>query len=107
MLPLIFAFLLVIVQAGVVVRDQVLLVHAVREAARAASLDLQSAAPPPQGLATERLRLDVSRQGSLVTVEGSYRSPVFVPLLRFARDEVELLASVSMRVEFDAEGSAP
>jgi hypothetical protein len=104
-LPLVCALVLVVLQAGLVVRDQVLLVHAVREAARAAALDPAGAPPAPAGLHGDRLGLEVGRSGTMVTVRGTYRSPVFVPLLRRGRPDVELAAAVTMRVEYGESGS--
>ena len=43
-LPLVVALLLAVVQVGLIVRDQVLVVHAAREAAREAAVDPDPAA---------------------------------------------------------------
>ena len=53
-LPLVVFGLLAILQVGLVVRDQVAVVHAAREAARAASVDRGSAARPRRGAAGAR-----------------------------------------------------
>ncbi len=85
-LPLVALLLLAMVQVGLVVRDQVLLTHAAREAAREAAVD-----PSPHAarravlagapLATDRLQVQLSRPGTggRVTVRLSFRSPPTSP----------------------------
>jgi len=106
-LPLVVALVLLVLQAGLVGRDQVLVVHAAREAARVAAVDADAGAPSAAARAAtpldgSRLRVTVGPRGgpgSIVRVEVSYRCPTDVPLVgRFAGD-VELHASAAMRVE--------
>ena len=106
-LPLVAALLLLVLQVGLVARDQVLVVHAAREAARVAAVDADPAAAAGAARATTPLdgsRLQVTvgprgEPGSIVRVEVSYRSPTDVPLVgRFAGD-VGLHATAAMRVE--------
>ena len=106
-LPLVLVLLLVLVQVGLVVRDQILVVHAAREAAREAAVDpspqaAKRAAATSSGLDPARLQVDVSgrgRPGSRVRVVARYRSVLVVPLVRSAVEEVGLEATATMRVE--------
>jgi Flp pilus assembly protein TadG len=106
-LPLLAILALVILQVGLVVRDQVLLTHAAREAAREAAVADDAGAARRGALAGARLdgdRLEVTTAGrrgpgSRVTVRLGYRAPTRVPIVgRFVGD-VRLRASVTMRVE--------
>jgi len=54
-LPLVVVLLLVVVQVGLVVRDQILVVHAAREAAREAAVDTSADAPRRAALASSTL----------------------------------------------------
>ena len=106
-LPLVVALLLAVLQVGLVVRDQVLVVHAAREAAREAAVDpdpaaARRAAAEGSGLPTERLQVTVSergRPGSRVRVDVRYRAPTDVPLVGAAIGSLTLRASATMRVE--------
>ncbi len=107
MLPLVALLLLTVVQVGFLVRDQVLVVHATREAARAAAVDPSPGVPGQRaaaasGLAADRLEVTVrGRQGpgSQVTVTARYRSPTAVPVVGALLGDVGLGATVTMRVE--------
>lgn len=98
LLPLLLTLVFVVVQVGLVVRDQVLLAHGTREAARAAAVGEPTPAPPA-GLNPGRLRLQVAGDDRLVRAVGRYRSPVVVPLLSRLRPDVELRAELVMRRE--------
>jgi len=106
-LPVLALLLLLIVQVGLVVRDQVLLVHAAREAAREAAVASDRNAARRGALAGARLepgRLTVETEGrkgpgSRVTVRLSYRSPTEVPLVGALLGDVHLSATATMRVE--------
>ena len=106
-LPLVMILLLAVVQVGLVVRDQILVVHAAREAAREAAVDPAADAPRRAALASSTLaadRLTVTTSGrgaagSRVKVELAYRSPTAVPLLGSALGDLTLRASATMRVE--------
>lgn len=106
-LPLVVVILLVVVQVGLVVRDQILVVHAAREAAREAAVDGAADAPKRaavagSGLADDRLSVtSVGRgpAGSRVRVEVRYRAPTAVPLVGAALGDVTLEAAATMRVE--------
>lgn len=106
-LPLVVLVLLLVVQVGLVVRDQVLVVHAAREAARQAAVDPspdgpKQAALAGSGLDAERLDVVVSGRGgagSRVTVALKYRAPAEVPLVGPALGNITLEAEATMRVE--------
>lgn len=107
LLPLVAVLLLGLVQVAVVARDQVLVVHAAREAARAAAVDpdvdaARRAAEQAGPLAADRMRVDVSGRGdvgSRVRVDVSYTEPIRLPLLGAALGDVTLTSSATMRVE--------
>jgi Flp pilus assembly protein TadG len=106
-LPLVAILLLVIVQAGVIVRDQILVIHAAREAAREAAVDGGAGVPERAAVASSTLepsRLTVESSdragpGSRVTIRVSYRAATDVPLVGGAIPDVTLVASATMRVE--------
>ena len=106
-LPLVFLVLLAVVQVGLLVRDQVLVVHAAREAAREAAVDPSPEAARQAALAGSRLvadRLTVTSSGrggpgSRVTVEVRYRAPTDVPLVGALVGDAGLEGSATMRVE--------
>lgn len=106
-LPLVVVLLLSLVQLGLLVRDQILVVHAAREAAREAAVDPAPEAPRKAAVASSSLaeaRLTVSASGrgapgSRVKVEVSYRAPTAVPLVGAAVGDLTLRASATMRVE--------
>ena len=106
-LPLVVAVLLVVVQVGLVVRDQILVVHAAREAAREAAVDPGAEAPKRaalegSGLAGDRLTVTSTGRGaagSRVRVEVRYQAPTAVPIVGAAMGDVTLEAAATMRVE--------
>jgi Flp pilus assembly protein TadG len=106
-LPLVVALLLAAVQVGLIVRDQVLVVHAAREAAREAAVDpdpaaARRAAAEGSGLRASRLRVEVTGRGapgSRVRVEVRYRAATDVPLVGALLGEVTLSGAAAMRVE--------
>ena len=100
LLPVLLTLVLVALQVGLVVRDQVLLVHSTREAARAAAVGAhQSPVPPAGGLDPSRLAIDVTAEGGYVRAVGTYRSPVVVPLVSAVQPDVTLRAELVMRSE--------
>jgi Flp pilus assembly protein TadG len=107
LLPLIVVLLLALVQVAVVARDQVLVTHAAREAARAAAVDpdvdaARRAAEQAGPLVADRLSVEVSGRGevgSRVRVVVSYTVPIRLPLVGAALGDVTLTASATMRVE--------
>jgi hypothetical protein len=99
--------LLALVQAGLVIRDQILVVHAAREAAREAAVDpapdtAAKAAAASSTLDSGRLTVDTSgrgQAGSRVRVHVRYRVPTDVPVVGAALPDLTLEASATMRVE--------
>ncbi len=106
-LPLVVVVLLVVVQVGLIARDQILVVHAAREAAREAAVDADAdvprrAAATGSGLADDRLSVTSTGRGapgSRVRIEIRYRAPTGVPLIGAAVGDVTLEAAATMRVE--------
>ncbi|MEA2825837.1 MAG: hypothetical protein QOG43_276 [Actinomycetota bacterium] len=106
-LPLVAILLLALVQVGLVVRDQILVLHAAREAAREAAVDGGPEVPARAAAASSTLdasRLTVESSGragpgSRVRIHVSYRAPTDVPLVGAALPDVTLEASATMRVE--------
>jgi Flp pilus assembly protein TadG len=107
LLPVVATMLFAVVQVGLVVRDQVLVTHAAREAARAAAVEPTEAAAREGAEAAARLdpgRLDVELSGSTdpgarLTVTVRYRSPTDVPLVGQLVGDRTLTAEATMRVE--------
>lgn len=106
-LPVVALLALLLVQAGLVVRDQVLVVHAAREAARAAAVEpapeaAREAAERSARLVPSRLSVEVGPRGEPgdpVRVAVRYRSPTDVPLVGPLIGDVPLTAEATMRVE--------
>lgn len=103
LVPILVAFALVLVQVGLVLRDQVVVVHAAREAARAASVDPAPGAA--QAAASRVLSGAVVRSGArpqpggFLAVEVAYRSPTGVPVVGPLLPDPQLRAHAVMRVE--------
>jgi Flp pilus assembly protein TadG len=102
-LPLIVFGLLAILQVGLVVRDQVAVVHAAREAARAASVD-----PDPGRARAAARRVLAGAEvhvgsrpgvGKPITVEVTYHDRTNVPLVGALFPDLDLHAAAVMRVE--------
>lgn len=106
-LPLVATMLLAVVQVGLLVRAQVMVTHAAREAARTAAVDADADAPvfaaeAASTLDPERLTVHVRGRagtGSRVQVEVQYRAPTDVPLVGSFLGDVTLRATATMRVE--------
>jgi Flp pilus assembly protein TadG len=106
LLPVLLLAVLVVVQGGLVVRDQLLVQHAAREGARAAAVtdsvaDVQGAAGRAGPLDPDRLTVTRSarQQGQPVRVTARYRFRGAVPVVGRLLDHVTLSASVTMRAE--------
>jgi len=105
--PLVVLMLLSIIQVGLVVRDQILVVHASREAARAGAVsgdpnEVRRAAVGSSSLKSGRMQIDVNDRGapgSTLTVTIRYSAPTEVPLIGAFLPDVRLRAVTSMRVE--------
>ena len=106
-LPLVITMILAVVQVGLVVRAEVLVTHAAREAARAAAVNADpqaavSAAKLATTLDGERMTVAVRGRdgpGSRVQVEVTYSLPTDVPLVGSLLGDVTLHAEATMRVE--------
>ncbi len=106
-LPLVVLLLLAVVQVALVARDEILVVHAAREAVRQAAVSPDSAAATRaaeagSGLAGPRLVVRVVRRdgpGGQVQVAVNYRSPTDVPLVGPLVPDVKLSSGAIMRVE--------
>ena len=101
--PVVLLLALVLVQAALVLRYELALTGAAREAARAASVDPDptraeraAAAVLPGTMVQPGPRPAV---GELLTVRVSYRSPTTVPLVGPLLPDPELVARATMRVE--------
>jgi Flp pilus assembly protein TadG len=105
--PIVATLLLAVVQVSLLVRDQILVTHAAREAARQAAVD-----PSPQaarqaalhGAPLEEGRVEVTLSGSRRTGERieamvAYRAPTAVPLVGPLAPDPILRARASMKVE--------
>ena len=108
LLPLVAVLLLLILQIGLVLRDQLMVVHAAREAARSAAV--------ADGDPAVAARLGAERSGSLdrnrldltttsidgdrrISVEVRYRSTTEVPLVGLLLPDIDLGESLVMTRE--------
>ena len=106
-LPVVLGLVLAVVQIGLVARDQLLLIHAAREAARAAAVDptldgASSAARAAGGLQPDRLDVVLGparAPGERLVVAVTYTAPTDVPLVGLLVPDVELRSEVTVRVE--------
>lgn len=106
-LPLLVLIALALVQLGLVVRDQVLVVHAAREAAREAAVSGDPAAPVREGLRASslkrtRLTVDISgrrERGSRITASVTYMAATQVPLVGALVPDIRLRSAATIRVE--------
>lgn len=106
-LPLVFVLVLALIQVGLVVHQQVLVVHAAREAARQLAVDPSTdaaadAAARGSGLDRSRLKLRVHGRegpGSRVEVDVRYRAPTDVPIVGAVVADLVLTSQAAMRVE--------
>jgi hypothetical protein len=106
-LPLVALLLLTVVHVALVARDQNLVTHAAREAARAAAVDddpdaARRAAERAGPLDPGRMDVRVGERGDAgtpVRVLVRYSSPVRIPLLRALVGATGLEAQATMRVE--------
>lgn len=106
-IPFVVLLLLAVVQLGLVVRDEILTVHASREAARVGAVDPNPNAPRHAAVASTGLdarRMSVSSTarggpGSTLTVTVHYSAPTEVPLVGAFLPDVRLRAVAAIRVE--------
>jgi Flp pilus assembly protein TadG len=100
-IPLVAIMLLLIVQGGLVIREQVMLINGVRQAARAAAVD-----PSTDTISVTRAAsglpnaiVDTSNDGTDITVHATAAIPIVVPGLRAWRSSIEIEATATMRNE--------
>jgi Flp pilus assembly protein TadG len=106
-LPVLVALALVVLQVVLVARDQVLVTHAAREAAREAAVTsdlaaVRRAAVASGALAADRLTVTVTgrgRPGSRAVVEVRYAAPTDLPVIGGLLGDVALGANAAIRVE--------
>lgn len=106
-LPVLMLFLLAVVQVGLVVRDQISVIHAAREGARAASVDdtggpggaAAAGVARAGGLDPARREVATSVHDGLATVTVSYRAPTDVPIIGPLLPDRTVTASVTMALE--------
>jgi hypothetical protein len=106
-LPLLAVLMLVLIQAVVLARDQLLVTHAAREAARAAAVDPDPGAPRRAAVAAGpldpgRLHVDAGARGAVgtsVQVKIRYREPTTLPIVGRAIGDVTLSSEATMRIE--------
>jgi len=107
-LPLVALVLLLLVQAGLVVRDQLLVSHAAREAARAAAVSENDRAGAALEAARQSGPLERDRLSGTVATGGggtavrvviTYRSPTELAVIGPLVPDITLSSSVVMRVE--------
>lgn len=103
--PVVLVGILLVLQLALVARDQVLVSHAAREAARSAAVDDRAGAPRDGALRATtaldpaRLQVDADRIGERVTVHVRYRSRTALPLVGALLPDPTLSATVVMRIE--------
>ena len=103
--PIVLVGVLLVLQLALVGRDQLLVSHASREAARAAAVDPGPAAArdgalaATTGLDPARLRVDTDRIGERVRVSLRYRSRTALPLVGPLVPDPVVDAGVTMRIE--------
>jgi Flp pilus assembly protein TadG len=104
-LPLVFVVLLGVVQVLIVGRDQIAVVHAAREGARAAAVasdpggEGARAATAAAGLDPARLSVSVTGGADRVTVTVRYDVPTDVPLIGALLSDVTVTGTATMRTE--------
>ncbi|MEZ5340784.1 MAG: pilus assembly protein [Acidimicrobiales bacterium] len=106
-LPLIVVFLLAVVQVALVANARLLVSHAAREGARAAAVHPTSAvaaeaARGSLGVPASRLTVALAggtAEGDQLAVTVIYRVPTNVPLVGMLVGDIDVSATVTMRVE--------
>ena len=101
-LPLLFVFLLGIVQLVVIVRDQLAVELAAREAARAAAVAAEPGAADSaaaQAVALRPLIVGIISTGDTVTVTVRHVTPTDVPLIGLILPDITVTAAATMALE--------
>lgn len=103
--PIVLLGALLVLQLAVVARDQSLVTHATREAARAAAVEPRAGAArdgaldSTTGLDPARLDVDADRVGDRVRVRVRYRARTDLPLVGLLVPDPVLRGELTMRVE--------
>lgn len=103
--PVVLVGVLLVLQLAVVARDQVLVIHATREAARTAAVDpragaaLDGAHGSTTGLDPARLEVDADRVDDRVRVRVRYQARTDLPLVGPLVPDPVLHGELTMRVE--------
>lgn len=102
-MPMIIGLLLIILTAGLVVRDQLAVWHAASAGARAASISPDSPDVVQQAVESEvqlrPIHLRIIREGDLITVEAKYPRTIGLWLFKFITPPLILSATVTMHVQ--------
>ena len=102
-MPLIIGLLLIILTAGLVVRDQLAVWHAASAGARAASISPDLPDAVQQAVESEvqlrPIHLQIVREGDLITVEAKYPRTIGLWLFKFITPPLTLSATVTMHVQ--------
>ncbi len=107
-LPVFVMLLLLLVQVAVLVRDQVMVIHAAREGARAAAVTgangdaAEKAALAAAGLplrSTDVITTPPGPKHDLVRVQVQYTDSTDIPIIGRLLGDVRVTGTVSMRVE--------
>ena len=102
-MPLIIGLLLIILNVGLVVRDQLAVWHAASAGARAASISPDSPDVVQQAVEDEvglrPLHLQIIRDEQLITVEVQYPRTINLWLIKHIVPPLTLSASVTMHVQ--------
>ena len=104
LMPLLMVAALFLAQLSLAARDQIMVTHSAREAARAVAVGNDAAVARSAALAAarldpQRLRVHVESRGENVAVRLDYRSPVRFALLGIVLDDVVLSGEAVMRSE--------
>jgi hypothetical protein len=103
--PFLVLLFALIVQVALVAKDQVLVVHAAREAARAAAVDpsarsVRAAAKAASPLRPDRLDVQLITEGrDRARVSVTYAAPTDLPLVGRLVGDVIVRATATMRIE--------
>ena len=104
-LPLVCLLMLAVVQIGLVVHAQLVVVHAAREGARAAAVDehplaAQVAVVAGTPLDQNQITVTTDSVGERVRVEVTYEYSTDVPLVGALMPDLDLSATATMRREY-------
>lgn len=102
-MPLIIGLLLIILNVGLVVRDQLAVWHAASAGARAASISPDSPDVVQQAVEAEvqlrPIHLRIVRDGDLITVEAKYPRTIGLWVFKYIAPPLILSATVTMHVQ--------